>query len=122
VKNLSQSHHVTYNLTPTPALPNKKLVKTQEAYVSDESCEAAEDEHVSVENHRKRNLSAIENEGEGHDDHDQEEGDDDDDSLSKLLRGLDFEPPFDENDELYKVDRTLTTDEASTLSYSSFTY
>ena len=48
--------------------------------------------------------------------------DDDDDSLSKLLQGLDFDPPFDEQDELCQLNRTATTDGASTLSYSSFTY
>jgi hypothetical protein len=49
--------------------------------------------------------------------------DNDDDSLSKLLRGLDFEDPlFDDNGDLFKLDRTQTTDGDCTLSYSSFTY
>ncbi|KAL3924016.1 MAG: hypothetical protein SGILL_001304 [Bacillariaceae sp.] len=49
--------------------------------------------------------------------------DNDDDSLFNLLRGLDFDDPlFDENDDLFKLDRTQTTDGDCTLSYSSFTY
>jgi hypothetical protein len=69
------------------------------------------------ENNRKRNLSAIDD---GGNEETEEAVDDDEDSLSKLLRGLDFEPPFDEMDELSEIDRIHTPDCAS--SYSSLTY
>jgi hypothetical protein len=45
----------------------------------------------------------------------------DDDSLCKILKGLDFEPPYDENNESCHLNRTATTDGTSTLSYSRVT-
>lgn len=93
--------------------------QTQNVYVSDESCDTQVND-PDLENTRKRSLSDIQDAAEGKA---VDNGRDDEDSLSKLLKGLDFEPPFDETDELYcKLDHTITTGGASTLSYSSFTY
>jgi hypothetical protein len=93
-------------------------------YVSDESWDVMEtspvqENNISTTNNRKRNLSAMDDDGNGGGE-EVVDDDDDDDSLSNLLRGLDFDPPFDEVDELNEMNRIQPPDCAS--SYSSLTY
>ncbi|KAG7349754.1 hypothetical protein IV203_012351 [Nitzschia inconspicua] len=86
-------------------------------------CQGCYDGSLKSQSNRKRNLSVIENSVEEVDNYYVFDDDsDDDDSLSKLLHGLDLERPFDENDDLQKVDRTFTTDGTSLSYSSSFNY
>jgi hypothetical protein len=107
--------------------PQRPKLRFRSIYVSDGNWNVKADSFLQ-ENNRKRNLNAMDDDGNGeeevvdeNDDGVDDDDDDDDDSLSKLLRGLEFdEPPFDATDERLKMDRTLATDCAS--SYSSLTY
>ena len=79
-------------------------------YVSDESSDLGDDDLGLVYSDEARFCG------------EKESNMSDDDSLSKMLRGLDFDEPLFGDDDMFKLDRTQTTDGDCTLSYSSFTY